>query len=332
VHVQGSASIDLSAGGPTNQGSDLATFGGPPNKPGGVSVGAKGHYFAPAAPVSDPFALIPAPAQPTQAGVKTNNVPQNTNGCPDSKKCEEYSPGYYPAGIDVNGTAIFDPGIYYIVGGLSAHSNTCLRPSTAAGDGSGGTLFYFADANSLAISANSGMKCPSNFVSTSGTGSVPFGVKCTGASFLPGNVPAGLPGNVLLGPCTAPTVSSLCAPNCAINYGDPAGTGNPIGQQRGMLLFQNRSQSGATASFQGTGDFLFSGNVYIHHCGGAGTGGTGCSGSAFTDSLLFKGTPGSATIVGQIVTDQLQMRGNSGITMDLNSTTSYSTLKATLLR
>jgi hypothetical protein len=45
------------------------------------------------------------------------------------------------------------------------------------------------------------------------------------------------------------------------------------------------------------------------------------------DFLLFKGAPGSATIVGQIVTVRLQMRGNLSITMDLNTTTSYGTLK-----
>jgi len=150
---------------------------------------------------------------------------------------------------------------------------------------------------------------------------------------LPANVPATLTGSVLLGPCNAPSVGALCAPNCAINYGDPLGTGNPIGEQRGILFFQNRSK-GAAADFSGGGQFLLSGTMYLHQCvtSGADTG-LGCDAtSAFNSSLSLGGNSGAGTIVGQIVVDQLSLGGNSGITMDLNGGGSYSIMKATLLR
>ena len=57
------------------------------------------------------------------AGEERNNVCHpgpgcyKYNGCPDSNGCDEYSRGYYASGISVkNATAIFQPGIYYLVG------------------------------------------------------------------------------------------------------------------------------------------------------------------------------------------------------------------------
>jgi hypothetical protein len=338
VHIQGSATLDLSLGGPNGTGSDLAVYGGPKTAPGGFSKGTTGHWYAPAAPLADPFAQLPAPAQPAngplpQQGVAVGKV----NGCPDTA-CQEFAPGYYPNGILVkHNTAIFDPGIYYVVGGFSADSLSCLRPSTAVGDGSGGTLFYFADTNSLAVGSNSGKSCPTgagkDFTTTTGTGSLPFGAKCTAASTLPANVPATLTGSVLLGPCRAPTVGPLCAPNCATNYGDPLGTGNPIGEQRGILFFQNRSK-GAAADFSGGGQFLLSGAMYLHQCvtGGSDTGLNCNTTSAFNTTVNLGGNSGAGTIVGQIVVDKMSLGGTSGITMDLNPTGSFGIMKATLLR
>ena len=193
-------------------------------------------------------------------------------------------------------------------------------------------MFYFADTSSFSVAANSGKKCP-NFPSVTGTGSIPFGAKCTAASTFPTNVPATLDGTVLFGPCRAPTVGPLCTPNCAINYGDPSGTGNPLGQQRGILLFQNRSKT-ATMDFSGGGQFLLSGAIYIHQCVTSGAdSGLNCSAAtAYNSTMSFGGNSGSGTIVGQIVVDKIDMHGTPGITMDLNPTTSFSIIKATLLR
>jgi hypothetical protein len=350
VNIGGSAQIDLSHGGPGSPptGSNLGVYGGPSTAPGGFIPGTTGSWLSPSSPINDPFAQIPAPAQSTHVGTITSVAP-GINGCPviGVASCDEYSPGYYSGGISVSGpggpniiVSIFDPGIYYIVGGFSANSNSCMRPSTAVGDGSGGTMFYFADANSVNVTANSGKKCPTDpstfFNTTSGTGSLSYGAKCTAVSSIPSNLPATLSGSVLLGPCQAPTVSTLCAPNCALNYGDPLGITNPIGEQRGFLFFQNRAKNASTnPQWQGGGQFLLSGTMYFHQCVTSGSDtGTGCStASAYHDIVSLGGNSGSGTyILGQIVADQVSLGGTSGLTMDLNPTSVFSILKASIFQ
>jgi len=199
-------------------------------------------------------------------------------------------------------------------------------------------MFFFADANSINVTSNSGKKCFSFNTSTGvvGTSSLQYGVKCTSASQIPSNLPSTLTGNVLLAPCQAATVTTLCAPNCAINYGDPDGTSDPLGEQRGFLFFQDRAKNASTnPSWQGGGQTLLSGTMYFHECVTSGSDtGTGCSAaSAYNDNLTLGGNSGSGTyVLGQIVADQISLGGTSGITMDLNPTAVYSTLKASLLQ
>src|SRR6185369_3268120 len=162
-------------------------------------------------------------------------------------------PGWYPNGIEVkNFTAIFDPGIYYLEKGLVAGPNSCMRPSEALGDGSGGTVFYFAGATSVNVVANSGDHCPTDpttfFKTGSGNGSLANGVKCTATSSIPVSLTSTISGTVLLAPCTGPdSTKGMCAPNCGINggmgFGDQLGASDPGGIQRGMLFFQNRGQT-----------------------------------------------------------------------------------------
>jgi hypothetical protein len=205
-------------------------------------------------------------------------------------------------------------------------------------------MFYFADTNSVNVTSNSGNKCADNkgvpivpaFNTTSGTGFLPFGAKCTAASSIPGNLPATLTGTVLLGPCQQPTVAALCDPNCGINYGDPQGTSDPIGEQRGFLFFQNRAKNaGTNPQWQGGGQFLLSGTMYFHQCVTTGSDtGVGCSNaSAFHDNVSLGGNSGSGTyILGQVVADQVSLGGSSGLTMDLNPSTVYSILKASIFQ
>jgi Putative Flp pilus-assembly TadE/G-like len=352
VNIGGSAQVDLSHGGPGSPptGSNLGVYGGPKTAPSGFLPGSTGSWLSPSSPINDPFAQIPAPAQPTTPGTVTSVVP-GTHGCPviGVASCDHYTPGYYPGptGISISGSggpnavvSIFDPGIYYIVGGFNGGPNSCMRPSTDVGDGSGGTMFYFADTNSVSVDSNSGKKCPTDpttfFNTTSGSGSIAFGAKCTAASTIPGNLPATLSGSVLLGPCQAPTVSTLCAPNCAINYGDPLGTTDPIGEQRGFLFFQNRAKNASTnPKWQGGGQFLLSGTMYFHQCVTSGSDtGTGCSTTnAFHDNVSLSGNSGSGTyILGQIVADQISLGGTSALTMDLNPTSVFSVLKASIFQ
>ena len=86
--------IDLSQGGPSNTGSDLAVFGGPTTQPASVNIGSTGHYISPAAPFGDPFATKSAPPVPGTLG-SARPVPFAINGCPDPNGCVEFTPGNY---------------------------------------------------------------------------------------------------------------------------------------------------------------------------------------------------------------------------------------------
>src|SRR5204862_3104852 len=132
-----------------------------PPKGGGFYPGSTGQWGT-ASPIADPFALIPAPLVPadpqpptdadvagnltcnTSAKVKAGNckVAHLIHGCPDTI-CTLFTAGHYNSGITVaNFTALFDPGVYYLQGGLRLKQNSVVRPGTGVRDGRGGTLYY----------------------------------------------------------------------------------------------------------------------------------------------------------------------------------------------
>jgi hypothetical protein len=307
----------------------------------------------PASPFSDPYAQVNAPAQPATAGSIThvNFGDPGGNGCPDPTGCDEYSPGYYATGINVvNKTAIFDPGLYYLDGGFQVSANGAVRPSTATGDGSEGVVFYLhgaaainGTATSLLVSSNSVTDCPlastgqdsknclARYVTAGGTESylIKHGnstdtksvtsppMKCSDPSAPnpPSQVPAHANGNILFGPCTGA-------------YGDPQH------QYRGFLFFQDRSVA-AAPSWSGGAQFLLAGLLYFHECKSDGTG-VNCSAAGsggYGTTLSLGGNSGStAYTIGNIVTDQLQLAGNSAITMILNPNARFSILKAQVLQ
>jgi hypothetical protein len=343
VSVAGaSGSINLTQGGPNNPptGSDFGVTGSQAQV-GIFSTGSNGHWVDPTGAISDPFAQVPAPIQPAAAPSPVYSVKGAAAaafGCPDTAGgCDHYSPGYYAGGITVkknqpaaaSGYAVFDPGVYYLGGNFAANAQSCLRPSTAIGDGSGGTMFYFSGTATLNIGANAGTltNCQSTKVPLTQVQCITSGA---GATVLPANVisAGGLTGNVLLGACRAPTSGGT-------NYGDPLGTNDPLGEQRGMLFFQDRSASAVNPSWGGSGSFGLAGIMYFHYCNSAdGTGkGTNCSSSAYTDNFSLQGGSASTTfVVGDIVVDELSLGGNPSITMDLNPNALYYVLKATLLQ
>jgi hypothetical protein len=393
-----SATIDLSAAGPGGNGADMAISGSPAQSPSGFNGGTAGHWIAPAAPISDPFAQVCYPGGDTTYCTGTINgnsrptVPSSTttpaavtatngltsttcthlqvvggscmvryqeNGCPDqTSKCVLYEPGAYPTGISVsNNVAIFDPGLYYIAGGLAVGQNSIIRPGTGAGDGSGGVTFYFSGSGTVSLDSNSGKAPGSDVVDSFNTMKGPslagtryagattsspyyYGVACinagAGATVVPPNISNGgagidIPGNILLGPCTG-------------YYGDPLGTAAPssIGEQRWFLFFQDRSATGVLPQLQGGAAFLTAGTMYFHSCGST----TGDSGSGlkctpppsspqntdyFQDILSLQGNTGSSTyVLGEIVTDNLGLGGGGTIVMDLNPSTAFNILKASL--
>jgi hypothetical protein len=142
------------------------------------------------------------------------------------------------------------------------------------------------------------------------------------------SLPAGgVGGNVLLAPCTGP-------------YGDPLGSTDPAGEQRGMLFFHDRdTKPTIQPKWHASGSFGLIGNVYFHYCNSTSStatdSGANCDPkTAFTDVFnLGSGSPGY--IVGDIVVDQLQlgqMGGASVITVSLNPNPQYHVLKGSLLQ
>jgi len=328
VCQNGNPIVSLAQGGPNFTGSDFGVFGGPTTVPFVFQPGTTpGNYISPHSPIADPFALLPAPPNPggvPAMGVNGTPVLHNINGCPNPVGCLRFSGGRYPTGITVGQgppsqrTAIFDPGVYYLEGRLNLASNSTVRPSTGAvGDGSGGTMFYFATANSVTVDANSGKALGLDPFLTS-RAPCPGGLPLNPAL----GVPATLQGNILLAPCTGTYGQIDVDPNTGATA--PA---------RGMLFFQNRATNGA-GDWGGGGEFLLAGTIYFHQCNASGTG-VGCSPppTAYNASFKLQGNSCSATyIIGNIDTDKLIMGGTPCIKMSLDPYAVQRVLKATLIR
>jgi hypothetical protein len=316
IGLGGNGSVDLSKGGPDFNGSSMATAGGPYSLAtlltGSTTFTPDSSvYYDPAsAPLSDPFAQLPGITTAPPAGTSTN-VAYQVNGCPDSGGCVEFTPGSYP-GIDVKDqTAIFDGGTYYLTGELDLDTRSILRPSTVTTNGNG-TMFYLKGNAGVGVKSNSGSRTVDTFPTSQ--------LQCPGGSAISltdgsGNPVTALSGNVLLGICSG-------------TYGDP------LGENRGMLVFQDRGATGAPVNFGGGGSLTLAGNIYVHNCGSATAGaGTSCSSTAYTDTFSLGGGSGSATyVLGDIIVDQLALGGNSTIAMQLNPTSAYYILKAELLQ
>ncbi|MGZ4877263.1 MAG: hypothetical protein ACXVIO_03685, partial [Candidatus Angelobacter sp.] len=201
-----------------------------------------------------------------------------------------------------NGTAIFDPGIYYVTGGMSLEANSTVRPSSST-SGIGGTMFYFSGPGTISVDSNSGKD-------TSLDPFVTSRVQCPGGP-APTGLPATLSGNVLMGPCSG-------------TYGDPDG------QYRGMLFFQDRAATSVNPNWGGGGQFLLVGNMYFHSCKPDGSG-TDCTN--WSDTFTLQGNSGSGTfVIGEIVADSLQLGGTSGVNMNLNPNAAFDILKVELLQ
>ena len=334
------SSVDLTHAGPGGNGGDFAVFGGPAINPNAANVQlGTGHWIYPASPIADPYRLYSAPAQPA-AGTKfnkrsgTGQCPTGTsadprgcykvNGCPDSGGCEEYTPGYYPNNIQVkNGTAIFEPGLYYLGNGLDLNSNSIVRVTccggTADGDGSGGVMFYFKGSGTLSVTSNSGKSGLADLYYVAGGthgGVQSRALQCPGGASNPGMIPATIDGNMLVGPCTG-------------TYRDPSG------QYRGFLFFQDRSAA-AAPSWQGGGATLASGLMYFRQCNAAGTG-TNCTvpagANSYGTTFNLGGNPGSGSYtIGSIVTDRISSHGNPGITMILSPYPSFPALYVSMFK
>ena len=313
------ALIDLSQAGPRKTGGDFAVFGGVSTKPQSVNVGTTGSWDYPIPPINDPYQSVSAPAQPPKGS--SSAVGYGQDGCPDTSGCTEYTPGYYASGITVKSpkpTAIFQPGLYYIAGsGLSLQSNSIVRVTccggTADGDGSGGITFYFSGTATLSVDANSGKPGRADVYYRDGgtyNGVQSRALQCPGGIPNDPAIPATIDGNVLLAPCSGA-------------YGDPSG------EYRGFLYFQDRSAA-AAPSWQGGGTTLAAGFMYFHQCrsNGAGLHCSAPGAGGYGTTFYMGGNPGSGSYaVGSLVTDTISTNGNPGLKMLLNPNKFYPQLK-----
>lgn len=235
-------------------------------------------------------------------------------------------------------TAIFDPGIYYVADakGLQLGDGSTVRVSTATGDGSQGVMFYFNSAGTVSVTSNSGKSAActsadnsgnatpagcivsyqkSGALSTQANGALPAQkLQCPSGSTDISQVPIVMDGNILLGPCGPPTPSN---PD-SLAYGSPDGN-------RGFLFFQNRTVS-AQPSWGGGGQFLSSGFMYFHS-------GNGTNPGTDTTLLTLRGGSGSQSFtLGDIVVDELLLKGNPQINMILNPASTFKALEPTLIQ
>jgi len=223
-----------------------------------------------------------------------------------------------PKGFKAYNTAIFQGGVY-LVNGFNALSGSCLRMSTVDAQGIGGVMLYFTGGGSVTVAADSGKTCPTSFDTFNSlgnyTGMLANGIKCKAGSKVPTNLKgvATLTGNVLLAPCTG-------------TYGDPYEAltppqTDPDGEQRGFLMFQDRSTEAANQSWGGGGSMLLAGTMYFHNS------------ADFSDTFTLIGNTGSSTyVLGDIVADNVLLTGDSQVTMDLNSSVVFSVLKASIFQ
>ena len=213
--------------------------------------------------------------------------------------CLEFTPGYYPNGINTtslagyaNDVVLFMPGVYYLNGNLNVGSSTTLRnawvgtqPSTL------GVMFYFVSGGPL-FAGGSG-------AASSSITSVPSYYMNCSSTVTPVGTPASLTGNVLISQCGA-AGTYIGAPN-SDTY---SATGS-----RGLLFFSGHSNTYSGTLIGAGASLNFSGALYFHN-------------SSYADLVELDGAGGSTTYaIGMIVVDQLTLSGSGTIAMTLTNVT-----------
>jgi hypothetical protein len=324
-----SAMINLSNGGPNATGSDVAIVGGPSTIPTngsstGFNGGTTGAWKSSVIAVSDPYGSVPVPTSvrlvTPSGGTAGTWVGYGIDGCPDhtgsayagqgvATNCHEFSPGYYPSGLAMPNsysTVIFKPGIYYLNGNLVSGGSNTLRMAKPSGyQQTDGVMFYFLT-GSLQLSGCTGCSASSvdNEPSTSLTcdGSSPPATLGMGTS---------IGGNVLWGQCAANGTYWDTGSDTTDSRGSPGA--------RGLLVFQDHSDT-TQPTFTGSGQLSFSGGLYFHS-------------TTYSDSLSLNGGTSSGTyVLGEIVTDQVQLTGSGVIKLALNPVATTNMAKIAILQ
>jgi hypothetical protein len=210
--------------------------------------------------------------------------------------CLEFTPGYYPTGInvsslaqDANDVTIFQPGVYYLNGDLTiSGSNTVRNVWSGTQPSTQGVVFYFLTGGPT-FAGGSG-------TNTSGKiSAVPtYYLNCSGTA-VPSGLPTSLSGNVLVSQCA----------EAGTYVGAPSADSYSASGLRGLLFFTAATDTYQN-TFLGAGAILnFSGGIYFHN-------------STYTDQVSLNGAGTSTTYeIGNIVVDELQMSGAGTIKMGL---------------
>ncbi len=335
VAYSASGVINTSAGGPQGAGSDVAVVGGPLIAPtSGFNGGTTGHWYGSALPIADPYAGVSAPTEPPLATTASEPhvVSYGYDGCPDHQTgnnyysdqiphsgCIEFEPGYYPSGINYGGNQvlILKPGIYYMNGSLNVSGSDDIRMATpcipacspysaTVAQQTDGIMFYFLT-GSLNISGAAGL-LPSSRVDPVNSTALTCDGSTPNASL---GMPSSLNGNILIAECTHNGTYWDA-------YGDTTDTRGTPGS-RGLLIYQAHNNT-TKPQMSGSGNLSFSGALYFHS-------------TSYTDSLNISGAASSGTfILGQIVTDQVNLSGSGAINLALNPAPSAELLKVGMLQ
>jgi len=310
-----SGMINLSKGGANQTGSDSAVVGGPTTVPtngssSGFNGGTTGTWRSNVLPVPDPFGSVPSPASIKSLVPTTTTsgkwVAYKTDGCPDHSNstgnsadaCKEFGPGYYPSGINIPSvmnnysTAIFLPGIYYLNGSLTASGSNTLRIAKPSGyQQTDGVMFYFLT-GSINLSGCAG--CQNSGVDNANA----TDLTCDGSSPLSAlGMSTTVYGNVLYGQCTTNGTYWDSGGDTTDSRGTPG--------SRGIFIFQDHGNT-TQPTFSGSGALAFSGAAYFHSTG-------------YTDVLNLSGGSSSGTfILGEIISDQVNLSGSGTINLALN--------------
>lgn len=224
--------------------------------------------------------------------------------------CLEFTPGYYPNGIDTstlagyaNDVVIFMPGVYFLNGNLNVASATTIRNAWVGNQPSTqGVMFYFLTGGPL-FSGGSGQASGS-------INSVPsYYLNCSGTTN-PTGTPVSLTGNFLASQCSSG----------GTYVGSPSSDSYSSTGTRGLLFFAAHSNT-YSATLIGAGASLnFSGSLYFHN-------------NNYADSVGLSGA-GSSTnyAIGIFVVDQLTLSGSGTIYMGLPNSVLPATLEVSLFQ
>ncbi len=216
--------------------------------------------------------------------------------------CLEFTPGYYPAGIDTtslagyaNDVVIFMPGVYYLNGNLTVGSSTTLRNAwIGTQPATQGVMFYFLSGGPTFAGGSGAASSSINTVPS-------YYMNCSSTS-TPAGTPASLTGNVLISQCAAG----------GTYVGAPSSDAYSVTGSRGLLFFSGHSNTYSNTLIGAGATLNFSGVLYFHN-------------SNYADLVQLNGAGGSTTYaIGMVVVDQLTLSGSGTIAMTLTNVTSSS--------